>query len=96
MSPIEIQNALKKIEQLVREANDNWNTLRSSVAFPRDIEVAITERLGNTFPVAIGTGTATTQSVSVPSTPVNITVPAQPSGTVKLQINGTIYEVLYK
>lgn len=47
-------------------------------------------------PTFIAAGSATlTQSVSVPSTPTNITVPAAFSGTVLLLLDGTQREVPY-
>lgn len=45
---------------------------------------------------AIGTGTATTQSIFLTGNPQTITPPAQPTGTVKVLIEGVLYELLYK
>lgn len=45
---------------------------------------------------ATGTGTATTQSILLTGNPQTITPPAQPTGTVKVLIDGVSYELLYK
>lgn len=79
-------DALKiKIEKLYRSSD-----------IDRNVETALIERLSNTFPVVQGTSTASTQSVSVPATPTNITVPAQPSGTLQVTFKGTTYYLYYQ
>lgn len=45
---------------------------------------------------ATGTGTATTQSILLTGNPQTITPPAQPTGTLKVLVDGTLYELLYK
>lgn len=62
------------------------------ITFPLD--PISTQILQKDLPVAQGTGTFGTQSVSVVAGAV--TVPAQPSGTVKVRINGKLYELLVK
>lgn len=82
----------KRIAELEKKLD---NFYRSS-SIERAVETAFIERLGNTFPFAGDTSTANTQSISVPSTPVNITVPAQPSGSLAFTFRGTTYYLLYK
>lgn len=87
-----------QLNSLIKRISDLENivsSLRNSASIPRDIQTALTTRLA--FISSSGTtGTANTQSVSVPSTPTNITVPAQPSGTIAITVKGTVYNVLYK
>jgi len=71
------------------------NFYRSS-SIDRNVQTALVERLGDNFPTVIGTSTAPTQSVAVNSTPTNITVPAQPSGSLQITYKGTIYYLLYR
>lgn len=85
----ELNNLKQKIDQLYR-----------SSTIDRNVETALIERLGLTnISSAVngsGTTTASTQSVSVASTPTNITVPAQPSGALTVTYKGTTYNLLYK
>lgn len=66
--------------------------MKAGYSFPKDISDAILSRLGAGL-VSTGTGSAGSQTVygSFP-----VTVPANPSGTVKVIIGNTIYELLYK
>lgn len=91
------------IQQLIQRITDLENKvtkLYSSSTIDRYVETAFLERLGltNLASAIDGTGTTTagTQSVAVPSTPTNITVPAQPSGALTVTYKGTIYNLLYK
>lgn len=87
-----------QLNSLIKRIGDLENivfSLRNSASIPRDVQTAFTTRLA--FPSSSGkTGTANTQSVAVASTPTNITVPAQPSGTVAFTIKGTTYNLLYQ
>ena len=87
---------LQQLQQQIDELKQKIENLYRSSTIDRNVETALIERLGNTFPSATGIGSATTQSVSVPSTPTNITVPAQPSGTLTVTYKGTTYNLLYK
>lgn len=92
MNP-EIQQLYAELANL-KQKIDN---LSHSSTIDRNIETALTERFGLDFKIiGTGTGSASTQSVSVPSTPTNITVPAQPSGTLTVTYKGTTYSLLYK
>ena len=85
----QLNDRIEKLEKLV------GNLSRSS-SIDRNVETAFTERLSNAFPNITGTGSASTQNVSVPSTPTSITVPAQPSGTLAIKYKGSTYNLLYK
>lgn len=95
MNP-DIQQLNKRIEEIEMKIEK----LYRSSTIDRNIETAFLERLGLTnIGSAVngaGTTTAGTQSVSVPSTPTNITVPAQPSGALTITYKGTTYNLLYK
>lgn len=95
MTPDEI-NKLETALDDIEEIRNKIESLYSSSTIPRDVETAFKERLGGVITSTGTTGSATTQSVSVPSVPTNITVPAQPSGTIAIVVNGTTYNVLYK
>jgi hypothetical protein len=85
-----MENLQKQIDNLQAQLDQ----LKRSNSIPREIETAFAERLGSMQ--ASGTGSATTQSVSVPSTPTNITVPAQPSGTLTVKVGSVTYNLLYQ
>ena len=85
----QLNDRIEKLEKLV-------GNLSHSSSIDRNVETAFTERLGNTFPKATGLGSASTQSITINTTPKTITVPAQPSGTVKVLINGVVVELLKK
>lgn len=79
---------------ILKKKIDNFS---QSSTIDRNVETALTERLAlSTKIIGTGTTTASTQSVSVPSTPTNITVPAQPSGALTVTYKGTTYNLLYK
>ena len=59
----QLNDRIEKLEKLV------GNLSRSS-SIDRNVETAFTERLSNAFPNITGTGSASTQNVSVPSTVV--------------------------
>ncbi len=83
-----------ELQKQIDELKAQVNLLTQSSTIPRDVQTAFAERLA-TISVT-GTSTALTQSVSVPSTPTNITVPAQPSGTLTVEYKGVVYNLLYK
>ncbi len=70
--------------------------LKKSYSFPFSVQTAIVERINPILGTGQAIGSATTQSVAVASTPTNITVPAQPSGTIPLIYQGVVYNVLFK
>lgn len=87
------------IQFLQKQINDLQTILdglSNSSTINRNIETAFTERLNGTFIAPTGTSTAPTQSISVPSVPTTITVPAQPSGTLTVVYKGITYNLLYK
>lgn len=91
----DILNKMSDIENRINDLQSILDSFRSSNSIPRDIETSLRERLA--VMSAVGTtGSASTQSVSVPSTPTNITVPAQPAGTVAVSIGNTTYNLLYQ
>ena len=89
MTP-ELAAALERIERLEAVLD----SLTRSNSIPRNIETAFAERLGTGVSlVSTGTGTAGSTS-SFSAFPV--IVPANPSGTVKVSIGGTVVELLKK
>lgn len=88
------------IQQLYTELNNlkqKIDNFSMSSSIDRNVETAFIERLGLGNAVnGTGTTTAGTQSVSVSSTPTNITVPAQPSGALTVTYKGVTYNLLYK
>lgn len=87
---------IEELYKRVAELQQIMKNMFGSSTIPRNIETALAERLSNSFPVIIGTSTASTQSVSVASTPTSITVPAQPTGTLTVTYKGITYNLLYK
>lgn len=65
---------------------------QQQITFPLD--PISTQILQKDLPVVQGSGTFGTQIVNVVSG--QVTVPAQPSGTVRVKINGIIVELLKK
>lgn len=63
------------------------DSLRRSSTIPREVETAFAQRLGS----ASGTGTATTASSG--SFPVSVPTVV---GTLKITVNGIVYNVLYQ
>lgn len=84
MNP-DIQELLKKIDELEKKIN---NLYRSS-SIERPVETAFVERLNVTQ--VVGTGTATTHSISsLPASVPDIT------GTLTVDYKGTKYNLLYQ
>jgi len=89
----ELQSFQSQIDALQKKLNN----LYSSSTIDRNVETALTERLSSSFfAQPTGTSTAPTQSIGIAAVPTNITVPAQPSGTLTVTYNGTTYNLLYK
>jgi hypothetical protein len=85
-----MEQLLQRIEKMEREIQN----LKRSATIPRDVETAFSERLGSLG--AKGTGTATTQTIQLTGNAQDITVPAQPSGTLQVTFKNTTYNLLYK
>lgn len=100
MNTQELENKVNQLESQLDAMRDVFNMLSQSSSFPRDVETAIRQRLfpsGATPVSSTGVpGAATTQNISINSTPATITVPAQPTGTVPLIVGGLTYNILYK
>lgn len=89
MDPQEFEKLKTDIARIVA-----WMEARESQLIPRLLDEGSRNNLG--APVYRGVGAhALTQSVSVPSTPTNITVPAAYSDTLILEIEGVQYEIPY-
>ncbi len=71
-------------------------SLKSSNSIPIDIDQSFTDRFLRGSLKTTGIGSATTQNINLTGNAQTIVVPAQPTGTVKVTINGTVYELLYK
>ena len=91
---------IKQLEQRIQNLERENELLKRSSTIPLGIDQALRDRFSlDTITSAVtgtGTGSASTQSVAVASTPTLITVPAQPTGTLKVKYNGVTYELLYK
>lgn len=97
MTPEELKNQIDMAIQNLMQLSQRVDSLYASNSFPRDVETAIRERIN--FDVALfktGTTTAGTQNINLTGNVQTITVPAQPSGAVTVDINGTSYSLLYK
>ncbi len=80
----------KQIDQLKIEIEN----LKRSFSIPREVETAFIERLGLTNTLkSSGIGSAG-NTIVISAFPFNL--PANPSGTVAVNVNGTIYNLLYK
>jgi hypothetical protein len=98
MTQEELKNSIDELKSIIEDVQNKIQSLENSSTIGRDIETALRERLQiSQYPTSTGiTGSATTQSISIASTPTNITVPSQPSGTIPIVVNGTTYNLLYK
>lgn len=87
----EIQQLKKEIEELKA-----WKkSLESSHSIPLEIDQAFRDRLSGLGSDLSVTGTGTPGSTSAYGA-FPVTVPANPSGTLKVVFNATTYELLYK
>lgn len=92
------------MNQELQQLYDEFNILKQKIdafyrssTIDRDVETAFIERLGIGNAVnGSGTTTAGTQTIGITSTPMNITVPAQPSGALTVTYKGIVYNLLYK
>jgi len=92
-----MQEQLNRLENRIKELENILNNKKiQQISFPLDdtSKIIIQDRL-NTVSTN-GTGSATTQNINLTGNAQTITVPAQPTGTLKLVVNGTTYEILYK
>lgn len=92
-----MQEQLNRLENRIKELENILNNKKiQQISFPLDdtSKIIIQDRL-NTVSTN-GTGSATTQDINLTGNAQTITVPAQPTGTLKLVVNGTTYEILYK
>lgn len=91
------EERLKTIESAISELLE-WKRAREQqqISYPLDeaSKNAVFDLIKILSPYDFGT--ASTQNISITSTPTSITVPAQPTGTIKVTIDGTVYELLYK
>jgi hypothetical protein len=86
----EITELKKEIQELKA-----WKrSLESSHSIPVEIDQAFRDRLGGSSELEV-TGTGSPASTSSYSS-FNVVVPANPSGTLKVLVDGTLYELLYK
>lgn len=85
-----LQNRIKELENILN------NKKIQQISFPLDdiSKIIIQDKLSTVS--TNGTGSATTQNINLTGNAQTITVPAQPTGTLKLVVNGTTYELLYK
>lgn len=90
---IQLKQQVDELSAKVDELAQYINLLKNSSTIPLEIDQALNGRLQGIK--ARGTVSASTQSVSVPSTPTSITVPAQPSGALTVTYQGSIYNLLY-
>lgn len=86
----ELQQLKKEIEELKA-----WKaSLENAATIPLEIDQAFRERfLSGVGLQATGTGSP---SSTLSYNSFNVIVPANPSGTLKVEYGGTIYELLYK
>lgn len=88
-----MEDRLKKLEEQVATLVQ-WMDARKVQQLSYPVDDASKSALG--VPVGRGTGNGdTTQVVSIPAGGGSATVPANPSGTVLLQIEGVVYEIPY-
>ena len=87
-----IKRLIDRIEKLEQEVS---RRSQNQIQIPLD-EMSKNVLGQNMVILSTGTGTFGTQSITVSSTPQTFTVPAQPSGTVKVLINGVVVELLKK
>lgn len=88
-----IKQLVQRIEVL--EA-DSKKRQQNQIQLPLDeLSLSVLSQTG-AIPSKTGTGSAATTNISLTGNVQIITVPAQPSGTIKINIRGAIYEFLLK
>ena len=85
---------MEQLQKQIDELKMEIDRLKSSNSIPRDIQTAFDERL-NLKSKLEGTGTGSTGATPIYAA-FPVTVPANPSGTLKVTFNGITYELLYK
>jgi hypothetical protein len=88
-------NELDILKKEVEELKAKWKSMESASSFPFSVDQAIKARVGGSVQ-STGTGAATTQTIALSGNAQNIDVPAQPTGTLKVRVGITDYELLYK
>lgn len=79
------------LQRQISDLQSQINAMQTSNGLPRDLETALNERLN--FLLSTGTG-ATGGTSSFNAFPV--VVPATPSGTLSVSVNGVTYNLLYR
>ena len=85
----QLEERIKKLEEAVLRRQNN------QIQLPLD-EMSKSVLSTSVGLVSSGSGSFGTQNIVVSSTPQTITVPAQPSGTIKVIVNGIAVELLKK
>lgn len=89
----ELEKRVDKLEEYVKKHTAN------QITYPLDEvskSVLVQSKIATTTLTSSGSGSAGTQDISLTGLPQTITVPAQPSGTVKVVIDGTVVDLLKK
>jgi len=88
------EQRITELERIVKDQQSFINSFKFNSSIPKEVDDAIKARYKiNERIRAVGLGSAGSQSVF---NSFNVTVPANPSGTLKVDFNGTEYELLYK
>lgn len=92
-----MEERIKKLEQEIEELKTYVSDKKiQQISLPLDdtSTIIITDKINP--PIPQSTSTAPTQNISLTGNAQTITVPAQPTGSYGIKINGTIYYFLYK
>lgn len=87
---------IKILKQQIAELQAWKKSLEMSHSIPLNIHQAFKANLVGDSLTSNGTGSATTQEISLTGNAQTINVPAQPTGTLKVSVGNTEYELLYK
>lgn len=83
---------MENLQAQIDELKATIDSMKAGYSFPKDISDAIISRIGTGI-VSTGLGSPNSQTVY---NAFPVTVPANPSGTITVVINGTTYNLLYK
>lgn len=81
------------LQEQINDLKIEFAALQNSNAVPLNFDRAMRARFK--FPSMTGIGTSNTQNLVVGG-PGSFTIPAQPTGTIKVTIDGVDYQLLYQ
>lgn len=92
-----MQDQINQLKNDLAKLQQDFQNLKDATSIPKDVQDALTTRLGLTSLTNLiaKTGTGTAGSTVVYNA-FPVTVPANPSGTLTVKVKGVTYNILLK